>query len=236
LIFKVSKVIGEIKMIIDKIFKGRKFITDTLIPYGFKKVENSYIFTKNILNDTFQVYVEFTNTGVLKVKAIDLSFHEEYVNYRIENQNGAFVNKVREELEKILIDIKNNCTIECYFLTRQANRIANLIIAKYKDFPDFAWQKFPGYGTFKNPDNGKWYALIMNINKSKIDTGDGEVEILDVKLDEKKIKDLLNRKGFYKAYHMNKNTWISILLDDTISDEEIIGYIEESHKFTEVNR
>lgn len=32
---------------------------------------------------------------------------------------------------------------------------------------------------------------------------------------------------------MNKDNWISIILDESISDEEIISYLNESHKFTE---
>lgn len=32
---------------------------------------------------------------------------------------------------------------------------------------------------------------------------------------------------------MNKESWITILLDDTIKDEEIMAYIEESYKFIE---
>ena len=63
--------------------------------------------------------------------------------------------------------------------------------------------------------------------------GNEDIEIINIKLDENKIVKLLNRKGFYKAYHMNKKYWITINLDDTISDEEIMNYIEESYKYSE---
>lgn len=33
---------------------------------------------------------------------------------------------------------------------------------------------------------------------------------------------------------MNKKNWISIILDNTLSDDEIMSYIEESHRFTEM--
>lgn len=218
----------------NEIFKKSVIVYDKLIPYGFEKIDGKYTISKNILNNSFRVDIEILDTtGFVKGKIIDLSFNEEYTNYRIENQTGEFVNKIREEFKNILLDIKNNCTVTNYFITNQANRIVNLIIKKYNDIPEFVWDKFPGYGIFRNPNNDKWYGLIMNINKSKIDNGNEEVEILNVKLDEDEIKHLLSRNGFYKAYHMNKENWITILLDDTIKDEEIMGYIEESHKFTE---
>ena len=31
---------------------------------------------------------------------------------------------------------------------------------------------------------------------------------------------------------MNKKTWITILLDDTLSDEEIMSYVQESYDLT----
>lgn len=217
----------------NEIFKKSIIIYDKLIPYGFKKNDGKYTISKSILNNSFRVCVEISDTvDIVKGNIYDLSFGEEYVNYRMENQTGEFVNKVREEFKKILIDIRNNCTITNYFNTNQANRITNLIIKKYNDIPQFVWDKFPGYGIFRNP-NSKWYGLIMNINKNKIDNGNEEVEILNIKLDEREIKYLLSRKGFYKAYHMNKDNWITIILDDMIEDEEIMNYIEKSRKLTE---
>ena len=38
---------------------------------------------------------------------------------------------------------------------------------------------------------------------------------------------------FYKAYHMNKKKWISIILDETLSDEDIFKYIDESYQLTQ---
>ena len=73
------------------------------------------------------------------------------------------------------------------------------------------------------------YDQTNRIDKSKLDNDSGEVEIINVKLNSEKIKDLLKQKGFYKAYHMNKTEWISIILNDTLSDKEIIDLIDESY-------
>lgn len=225
---------GYLLMNIEKeIFKKSPIIYDKLVPYGFVKKENEYQISKYILNNSFRVDIEISNRGEIKGKIYDLAFNEEYTNYKIENQNGKFAHKVREEYQNILLEIKENCTINTYFMMNQSNRITDLIIKKYNDKPQFIWEKFPEYGIFRNPNNNKWYGLIMNINKSKIDIGNEIVEVLNVKLDQELIIQLLNRKSFYQAYHMNKKNWITILLDDSIPDEEIMSYIEQSHKFTE---
>ena len=70
----------------------------------------------------------------------------------------------------------------------------------------------------------------MNILRNKIDVGNEEIEIIDLKLVENRVEELLQQKGFYKAYHMNKKSWIAIILDDTLKDEEIIKIVDESYK------
>lgn len=200
--------------------------------YGFKKDTSSYIYSQNILDNTFKVIITVNKDKEVQGQIIDLSLNEEYVNYRVKAITGEFVGRVREEYKSILQNIKEKCTTSKCFLFDQANRLANFIIQKHGDEPAFVWDKFPGYGLFKNPQNNKWYALIANIDKGKITKGKGEVEVLNVKLDKAKVSELLKKKGFYKAYHMNKDSWISIILDDTVPDEEIVKYIEESHSYT----
>jgi predicted DNA-binding protein (MmcQ/YjbR family) len=70
----------------------------------------------------------------------------------------------------------------------------------------------------------------MNVHISKLDKGSGKIEVLNVKIDENKIPELIKQKGYYEAYHMNKKYWISIILNDTLLDKNIISLIDESYK------
>ncbi len=219
-----------------EIFKRTKIIFSSLKKYGFVYKDGVYIYRKNIMNDSFSVEIMITEDDKVQGKIFDLEYQEEYINYRSELQRGEFVNKIREEFKNILTDIKEKCTIKKYFISDQANRIAKLIEEKYNDIPEFPWKTDQGSGIFRNPANNKWYGLIMDINKNKIDKGNEIVEIINIKLDEKEIEKLLKLKGFYKAYHMNKTHWITIILDDTLKDKEIMEYIEKSHKFTEFTK
>ncbi len=103
------------------------------------------------------------------------------------------------------------------------------ILEKYNQTPLFLWEKFSDYGVFKNPDNDKWFGIIMNVKKDKLGEKTSEkIEIIDLKLDKDKIQTLLLKKRFYHAYHMNKKNWISAALDETNDDDFIMELVEES--------
>ncbi len=214
-----------------EIFKKSTLIPEKLLAYGFQKQANQYVYSKNILHNTFKITINVNKE--VEGHIYDLAFNEEYYNYRNLDLNGEFVSQIREEFKSLLLDIKDKCSTTSYFVTKQANRLTKLIYDKYKDVPEFLWDNKDDAGVFRNSKNKKWYGLIMRITKDKITTGDGLIEILNLKLNPGKILELTKLPGYYKAYHMNKIHWLTIILDDTISDKEIMQYLIESHQFTE---
>jgi len=217
----------------EEIFRKSKINFDELSKYGFIKEQDLYRYSQNIMNDALRVDFEIDSSGVVKGKIYDLSFEEEYTNFRIKDCNGSFAVQVKEEYICLLKDIRKHCFKREMFIYDQSNRITNAIKESYGDEPEFEWEKFPGYATFRNKDNKKWYGIIMNIDKSKLENNtSGEVEIIDIKLEPNEIEDLLKKEGFYPAYHMNKKNWITIILDNTVSDEKIMSLIEKSYNYT----
>ena len=157
-----------------------------------------------------------------------------YALHLIEDADGTFVGKVRETYETFLENLAGKCCVDTPFIFPQSNRLSNLIKEKYNTTPEFLWEKFPGFGVFRNQKSRKWFGLISNIDKSKLDKKhSGEIEILNIKLDKDEILELVKKSGFYPAYHMNKKSWITIILDDTIPDKNIINLIDKSYKFSE---
>ena len=211
-----------------EIFQRTKLILNRLIEYGFIKDNNSYIYEKYFFDNDFKAIIIVDNNGTVTGKVYDLQSNEEYTNIRTK-MTGEFVSKVKDEYKNILIDIKNNCYEDKFFINNQANEITRYIKDKYSIDPEFLWEKYPFFGIFRNKNNNKWFALITNVDKSKIDEGNGEVELLNIKLDSNKIKELLQNKGYYEAYHMNKKSWISIILNNTLKDKEIFELIDESY-------
>ena len=222
----MEKVIMSIE---SEIFKRGKIDFGRLVVYGFVKKNDFYCYQKNLIKN-FQVTIFVDMKGNVSGKIYDLRMDEEYTNYRIEDLTG-FAHQVREEYILILKDIAHHVLIVNDFIYDQANRIAYLIQNKYQVTPEFLWDKFPHYGVFRNKKSGKWFAAILNVDKSKIIHNlSGEVEILNVKLDHY-LNQYVNKDGIYPAYHMSKKSWVSIILDDTLSDEEIMLLVDLSYSF-----
>ena len=211
----------------EKMFQKTKINYPKLLKYGFVKNKDIYTYTKNIINNHFQVII-CIEKGKVTGHIIDLNFNEEYYNFRNETFTGNYVAKIREEFEYILKDIKDKCFTNKTFIYDQTNRIIKLIKEKYHDEPQFEWEDTPDCAVFKHPK--KWYGIIMHINKIKLDFNTNEdIEIINVKLDPNEIIELLKQDGFYKAYHMNKKYWITIILDNTLSDKLIMELITKSY-------
>lgn len=99
--------------------------------------------------------------------------------------------------------------------------------------PEYLWLKYPTYAVFRNKGNNKWFGAVMTVPKSVLGLGsDGEIEILDVKCVPALVSMLLGEKGFLPAYHMNKNNWITILLDGSVGKERICELIKASYSLT----
>lgn len=212
----------------NEIFKRFSINYKKLENYGFIKNNNIFLLEKNFLNNDFKAIISINSKGFITGKVIENALNEEYTLHKTE-MLGEFVGKVREAYKDILLDIRKHCFEPNYFIYDQTNRINGYIKEKYHNDPEFLWESSPGCGVYRNQINNKWYGIIMNVDYSKLDNKTGEVEIINVKLDEKEIQDLLKQKGFYKAYHMNKISWITIILNDTLSDEIICSLIDKSY-------
>ena len=115
------------------------------------------------------------------------------------------------------------------------DELFDYLLNAYDVSPEFMWKKHPKYAVFRHPDNKKWFALVMNVDPLKVGINyspDNEIEVLDVKMNPEEISILQNAAGFKPAYHMNKEHWISIILDQ-FTLEKIIPLIADSFHLTE---
>ena len=190
-------------------------------------------YEKIFLNGSFKSVIKISEQGEVTGTVYDLENNDEFLPLRIDSNEGAFVAKVRDEYEKILIQIRDNNFIKNHFIYSQSNRITQLIYKKYGDKPEFLWEKFDGSGIFRNKESQKWYAAILDVDRGKIQKGrSGIIEVLDIKLNPDEIQELLLQPNFYPAYHMNKKSWITIILDDSQTDKAIMNYIEKSYQLS----
>ena len=214
----------------DEFFLKKKFNFEKLKEFGFSIENNTYVYTEYFLDSNFKAIIEISD--VLKGKVIDNNSDEEYIPLCIESFDGEYVCKVREAYKSILKRIADTCCTNVFFAFEQANRITNQIYETYGIKPDFPWND--DNGVFRHLDTRKWFSLIMYVSiDALLKNGDGHMlNIINVKIDTSKRDELCEIKGIYPAFHMNHKMWVSIALDETISDDKIMKLIQCSFDLT----
>lgn len=95
------------------------------------------------------------------------------------------------------------------------------------------WAKSPNHEVLRHGHNRKWYAIIMDVKKCKVGLeGDEMIDVLDIKCDTNMVSFLALQKGFSPAYHMNKEHWLTVILDGTVKDDEIFSLLDTSYEMT----
>ena len=93
--------------------------------------------------------------------------------------------------------------------------------------PDYPWMDTPESAVFRHPGNRKWFALVTTVSRSKLGLpGQQPVDIVNLKCDPLLIGSLRMEPGFYPAYHMNKDNWITAALDGSAPDDTIRMLLE----------
>jgi predicted DNA-binding protein (MmcQ/YjbR family) len=112
--------------------------------------------------------------------------------------------------------------------------IINFIDKKYNAAPEYLWRRYPTYCIFRHNDNRKWFAIIMSVPRKIIKlSGDGNIDIINVKCSTDDIGFLLDIPGILPAYHMSKANWISVVLDGTVPQKNVKQLIKTSFELTE---
>ena len=209
-----------------EIFKAYQFNQEKASAYGFIENEGVWTYSFEILDGDFVMNVSITTDNV-SFQVIDQETGELYPQVHMENMRGTFVGSVREACLEKLFDIRKACFEVQEFFCPQTKRIMSHVQEKYENQLEYLWEKSPDTAVLRHEDNQKWYAVLMKISWEKLDkTQEGLVEAVNLKHDQ--VADLLSQNGIYPAFHMNKRYWISLPLNDTLSDEQVLELFERS--------
>ena len=63
-------------------------------------------------------------------------------------------------------------------------------------------------------------------------SGQGAVDILNIKCDPLVLGGLIDYQRYFPAYHMNKEKWVSAILNGTIPQEELFSLLRQSFALT----
>ncbi len=107
------------------------------------------------------------------------------------------------------------------------------ILQTYNTKGDNPWVSYPDNIVFRHENNNKWFALIMPVPKDKLGLeGEGTIDVVNFKCDPILIGSLRMQKGFFPAYHMSKDKWISVALDGSVPDETVKMLLQMSFEET----
>lgn len=210
-------------------FKDKTVLFERLEPFGFSVVEDGYYYRRPILEGQLLVEIVITHSGQLLGKVVDVDMGEEYHVFRSATASGRFVGLVREAYQAILEEIAEACFCASPFRSEQANRLTNHLKQTYGDEPDYPFAQSQT-ASFRVPANRKWYALLLPLNRQKLEP-DGrseDIDVLNIKVEPSELSELLLLDGIYPAYHMAKGTWVSVVLDDTVSDQVLRPLVAKS--------
>ncbi len=124
---------------------------------------------------------------------------------------------------------------EQVFHSQQAKEIIAYARNQYGDELEFLWQKFPKDAILRNKKNQKWYALFLTIPRNKLagQTSDEEVEVIDVRFPKNEALDFAeSNDNVFPGYHMNKNNWITIILDGSMELKQILDLLDNSYNIS----
>jgi len=213
-----------------EIFKAYQFNRKKAKEYGFVEKQGVWTYSCQILQGDFVMTVSITADNV-SFQVFDQETGDLYPQVHMESMRGSFVASVREACLEILYQIRKTCFDVQDFLCPQTKRIMTRVQEKYGNQLEYLWEKSPDTAVLRHEDNQKWYAVLMKISWDKLEKGrEGLVEAVNLKHDQ--VSDLLVKKGIYPAFHMNKRYWISVSLDDSLSDEEMLELTEKSWNLT----
>ena len=209
-----------------EIFKAYQFISKKSKEYGFVENQGVWTYSSTILQGDFLMMVTVED-GDLNFQVYDQETGDLYPQVHMESMRGTFVGSVREACLEELFDIRKACFEVQEFLCPQTKRIMALVQEKYGNQLEYLWEKSPDTAVLRHEDNQKWYAILMRIPWDRLDKErEGLVEAVNLKHDQ--VADLLSQNGVYPAFHMNKRYWISLPLDDTLTDEKVLELFERS--------
>ena len=210
------------------IFRSAKINKDSLKAAGFTTSnDNSYGMRVLVSNGAFNAEISLSlSDQTLTVQLFDSATGEKYALFDMPS-HGAFVASLREEVQKIIDDIKSKCF--------ETNDLKDDFIAwiksKFGAEPDYPWPDDAPYSFVFRCPNEKWFALVMRIKYRKLGlTADENVWVVNMKAEQDTIPNLVDRKSIFPAWHMNKKHWITILLTAATDFNKLCELTEKSYE------
>ena len=198
----------------------------TLPKFGFRKTSAGWTYSEPVANDALVCVITVDAKGAVTENTVDAATNEEYVQHRIAAASGKFVGGVRRDVMALMRRIADACFERDVFKTALARRILSFAETEWGETPEFLWKNFPDYAVMRRKDTDKWYALLARLTADKVGgKRDDLVEVVNLRRTEG-----MDGSRFLPAYHMNKKTWTTVVLDGTIDANKLLRFLTVSRE------
>lgn len=137
--------------------------------------------------------------------------------------------KVHEESSQGKVAKISSCIYRCKKMIRQ--ELFSWIRQQYGTEPEYPWHDWNA--VLRHNDNNKWYGVVLEVSADKLGLPEaGIIDVLNVKSDPLLIGSLRGQDGYFPAYHMNKEKWLSIQLGKPELDDAIKDLLSLSYELT----
>ncbi len=215
----------------EEIFLQKKLAPERLLAYGFEPFGDAFRYTSPVMNGDFLLTVTLDRHGNPTTSLLDADTDEAYTLYQTAAE-GAFVGEVRLAITAVLEEIADRCCVPSTFRAAQTLRLLAHAAEVFGNAPEFPWGITPpATAVLRRADSEKWYGVIMTIPQRKLGLpSDAPVEVMNLHATPEAVAELLSRPEIYPAWHMNKKSWFTVILDGSISDEELFAHLAESYR------
>ena len=213
------------------LFQRKRFSAEKLLAYGFQRQEEAYVYRRQLRESGFWLTVIVTEKGAVQAEIIDPALNEPYTLHLAKNATGTFVGAVRAEYEEALREIACRCFVPNVFQWEQSKRLLDYVRKTYGSEAEYLWERFPENAVWRRRDNRKWFGLLMVVAAEKLGLPDrGSLEILGIRMEPEELNRLADGKRYFRGYHMNKKHWATVILDGSVSQEELRRRIDDSYR------
>ena len=139
---------------------------------------------------------------------------------------------------------------------KQAREVIQYVQEEYGRELEFLWQD--ENAVWRNPTNRKWFGVILKVKGERLGLKtDEDVAALDLRFEKGMAREFVAARGGFVGdgmsrdsdgdeaekgagillgYHMNKDNWITVVLDYGAATEEILGLIDQSYRIVAEGR
>lgn len=210
------------------------FVASKLIAFGFEfdSQTSTYLYKSKASDFNFEFRI-LIKDGEYSTKVYDLDSECEYLLHKSHQAQGEFVGRVREYLSNLENKIIKQCALDPMFNTVQATKIIERVQEKYHVKAEFLFGEDEPTAVFRKvvKEKPKWFAFISRCNRKTVTgTGEGKIEILNLRLEVSDVDTLITHEHIHRGYHMNKKYWLTIELDTTVDTDMIYALLDKSYQ------